>query len=598
MQSVKLKIDGMTCVSCENRIERKLQSTKGVINAKVSYASGTAIVTYNEKLISIEKIIAVIEQLDYKAAEATNQNISRSAKTTKILGVFVILLALYMLLNRFGALNIFNAFPQAKEGTGYGMLFIIGLLTSLHCVAMCGGINLSQCVPQDTAVSNNRKSTAILAPSLLYNFGRVISYTVIGGIVGGIGSVISFSGTMKGIVQLAAGVFMVIMGLNMLDIFPWLRRLNLRMPKIFAKKINEQKRSKSPLYVGLLNGLMPCGPLQSMQLYALSTGSPVKGAVSMLLFSLGTVPLMFGLGALSSFLSRKFTHRMMTVSAVLVVILGVSMFSSGMSLSGFSLPSLAVGTDAGTQNGNTAKVTDNVQVVTTKLSPGKYEPITVQKGIPVKWIIKAEKKDINGCNNEIYIPKFNIQKKLEPGDNVIEFTPTESGTFAYSCWMGMIRSKITVVDGANGGTDTSDSAEKKSDYRIPVDTIAVAEIKEGVQTVSIDMVADRFAPAVVVMQKDFYTVWNINGVEINDDNQTLFFPKYNALINMSEGKNELYLIPDGDFDFTTENNTFFGYVKVVDDITKIDIEAIKEEISQYVPTIQEYVDDSGLPTCH
>lgn len=598
MQSVKLKIDGMTCVSCENRIERKLQSTKGVINAKVSYASGTAIVTYNEKLISIEKIIAVIEQHDYKAAEATNQNISRSAKTTKILGVFVILLALYMLLNRFGALNIFNAFPQAKEGTGYGMLFIIGLLTSLHCVAMCGGINLSQCVPQDTAVSNNRKSTAILAPSLLYNFGRVISYTVIGGIVGGIGSVISFSGTMKGIVQLAAGVFMVIMGLNMLDIFPWLRRLNLRMPKIFAKKINEQKRSKSPLYVGLLNGLMPCGPLQSMQLYALSTGSPVKGAVSMLLFSLGTVPLMFGLGALSSFLSRKFTHRMMTVSAVLVVILGVSMFSSGMSLSGFSLPSLAVGTDAGTQNGNTAKVTDNVQVVTTKLSPGKYEPITVQKGIPVKWIIKAEKKDINGCNNEIYIPKFNIQKKLEPGDNVIEFTPTESGTFAYSCWMGMIRSKITVVDGANGGTDTSDSAEKKSDYRIPVDTIAVAEIKEGVQTVSIDMVADRFAPAVVVMQKDFYTVWNINGVEINDDNQTLFFPKYNALINMSEGKNELYLIPDGDFDFTTENNTFFGYVKVVDDITKIDIEAIKEEISQYVPTIQEYVDDSGLPTCH
>lgn len=452
----------MTCVNCENRIERKLQSTKGIIKVKVRYSSGTADITYDEKIIRIEKIITIIERLGYKAVEETEKN--KSADSSKVLGVCVILLALYMIMKRLGALDVFNAFPEAREGMGYGMLFVIGLLTSLHCVAMCGGINLSQTVSRNAQMS--KSGTAVLLPSVLYNSGRVISYTVIGGIVGAVGSVVSFSGTMKGVVQLAAGVFMIIVGLNMLNLFPGLRRLTPRMPKVFAKKINQQKSGKSPFIVGLLNGLMPCGPLQAMQLYALSTGSPVKGALSMLLFSLGTVPLMFGLGALSTFLSRKFTAKMMTVSAVLVVVLGISMFSSGMSLSGISLSNIIGGAGSGARNENIAKVTDNVQVVTTKLSSGSYEPITVQKGIPVRWIIKAEKKDINGCNNEIIIPEFNIDKKLMAGDNIIEFTPTESGTFPYSCWMGMIRSRITVVDDIENVGNAEAGAADRTDNRV------------------------------------------------------------------------------------------------------------------------------------
>jgi sulfite exporter TauE/SafE/copper chaperone CopZ len=430
MQSIILKIDGMTCVNCENRIEKMLKNTKGIIDTVVSYSSGTAEITYDENLIGIENIIEIIDGQGYKVVKETKEKANQRASLTKALGIAIILLSLYMIISRFGVFNVFNAFPQAEETTGYGMLFIIGLLTSLHCVAMCGGINLSQCVLQDTQKSNTLSKIAVLTPSFLYNLGRVLSYTIIGGIVGAVGSVAGFSGALKGVVQIAAGVFMVIMGLNMLNIFPWLRKFNPRMPKIFAKKINERKKSKSPLYVGLLNGLMPCGPLQAMQLYALSTGSPIKGAVSMLLFSLGTVPLMFGLGALSSFLSKKFTRKIMTVSTVLVIVLGVSMFAGGISLSGISFSAFAAEINTSARNMNVANISDNVQIVTTKLSSGSYEPITVQKGIPVKWIIKAEKKDMNGCNNEIVIPKFNIVKRLEIGDNIIEFTPTESGTFA------------------------------------------------------------------------------------------------------------------------------------------------------------------------
>ncbi len=450
-----LQVGGMTCTSCEMRIENALKKLDGILYAKAIYSSSNVYITYDANTIGLEEIIQTIEKLDYtvrnkpgaaapetNAKKAANDKANDKMSINHLLGIGIILFALcFIIQNTVG----FNFIPEINQSMGYGILFFVGLMTSLHCIAMCGGINLSQCISYKV----NGKSTGGLSqlrPGLLYNGGRVISYTVIGGIVGALGSGISFSGAAKGIVAIISGIFMVIMGLNMLNIFPWLRKLNPRIPKIIGNKIHNNNGKYGPFYVGLLNGLMPCGPLQAMQIYALGTGSFAAGALSMLMFSMGTVPLMFGFGAVSSILSGKFTHKMMKVSAVLIIVLGVVMTNRGLALSGFSVPSLPLGAGGGTQGRGIATVKDGVQVVTTRLSPGKYELITVQKGIPVKWTIRAQKGDINGCNNEIIIPKFNISKKLKEGDNIIEFTPTETGTFMYSCWMGMIRSKITVVD--------------------------------------------------------------------------------------------------------------------------------------------------------
>lgn len=611
-----LYVDNMTCVNCENTIERALDGRAGIGSVKASYSAGTVIVTYDPNEIDLDEIEEVIEEHDYhvqrqkitKSEKNAERKPAKSNNLTNIAGVGIIIFSLYIIFKRLGLTNIFYSFPIAKEGMGYGMLFIIGLLTSIHCVAMCGGITLSQCVPKDSGGAPLNK-LATVRPSLLYNLGRVISYTVIGGIIGALGSVVSFSGTMKGIVQILAGVFMVIMGINMLNIFPWLRKFNPRMPKIFAKKIYAQKRSNSPLYIGLLNGLMPCGPLQAMQLYALSTGSPVKGAVSMFLFSIGTVPLMFAFGALSSFLNKKFAGKMMTASAVLVVVLGVFMFSSGASLSGLTLPTFpsVTTTQASSSSIATATVSGGVQTVTTGLSSGRYEPIIVQKGIPVKWTIKAGSGDINGCNNSIVIPKYNIQQSLSEGDNVIEFTPNKSGTIPYSCWMGMIRSQITVVDDIKN-VDSSTAAAAGSgtagndnyiDYQIPTDQIEVAKIDDdGVQTIELALDENGITPAVFVMQKNLETKWNFTGKNINRvADSTLVFPYYNAQVQVLDGTNTITLYPDQDFDFFTSDTNLFGYVKVVDDINNIDLDAIKKEVSEYRPQ-DYYAGGGGLPSCH
>ncbi len=234
---------------------------------------------------------------------------------------------------------------------------------------------------------------------------------------------------------------MIVMSLNMLGIFAPLRKFNIRIPKKIAEVINKIKNGKSSFVIGLLNGLMPCGPLQSMQIYALSTGSFLGGAISMFLFSLGTVPLMFGFGAIASKLNKKFTSKMLTVSAIIIFILGLGMLKNGFSLSGINVLGMA-----SNDNENTAVLFQDYQEIKTEIDYGEYEAITVKKGIPVKWNMYVPEGKLNGCNGEIVIPKFNIDIKLQEGDNIIEFTPNEVGSIPYSCWMGMINSTINVIE--------------------------------------------------------------------------------------------------------------------------------------------------------
>jgi sulfite exporter TauE/SafE/copper chaperone CopZ len=448
MKTETIRLGGMTCVNCQNKIEKTLKNTLGVEDAAVSYKSGTAALTYNTSIVTMKEIRETIEKLGYKVLDGKTRT-----PAMEIIGTMVIILSLYVLLRALGIGTLASAFPLAEAGMGYGMLLVIGLITSVHCAAMCGGINLSQCIPQAAARPERAMRWDVLLPSILYNGGRAVSYTAVGVIAGALGQAFTVSGWFQGAVQLIAGIFMVIMGINMLDIFPWLRRFNPRMPKFFSPQKTD---NKSPLIIGLLNGLMPCGPLQAMQLYALSTGSPIAGGISMFLFSMGTIPLMFGIGTLSSVLSKKFTHRMMKIGAVLITVMGMTMFTYGWGLSGFSFnfvegsaaavnPPASNTTDTDGPGAFAPVIENGVQIVNSTLSGRRYPAITVQQGIPVKWIIDAPRGSITGCNNLMLIREYNIEYSFKPGENIIEFIPERAGRFSYSCWMGMIRSSITVV---------------------------------------------------------------------------------------------------------------------------------------------------------
>jgi len=614
LQKRSFLIDGMFCVNCQNIIEKELKNTAGVKKAAVNYRTGRAAVTYNEAIIGFDKISAVIENLGYKTLKDSGKNQALKNKSIpQIVGTLIIILALFMLIRAFGVSKLAAAFPLAQEGMNYGMLLIIGLLTSVHCIAMCGGINLSQTLKKEEKENklaiNNEQSTiredrtkkdriySLLLPSILYNGGRLVSYTAVGVLVGALGSVITLTGHFQGAVQIIAGVFMVIMGLNMLGLFPALRRLIPQMPaklqksfdSLFVKKTDKQKAGRGPFVIGFLNGFMPCGPLQAMQVYALSTGSPIRGGISMFLFCIGTIPLMFALGAASSALSgvkgRAFSRRVMQIGAILVAALGLIMFSNGWSLSGFPTPieRTASFRPYSENNSPAPAVQDGVQIINSTLLPGRYPAITVQQGVPVRWIINAPPGSINGCNNRMIIREYGIQHTFKQGDNVIEFTPAKAGKFRYTCWMAMIKSTITVLAEGESAADIRlpDITPKPAGVRIPTDTVAIAQIANRMQTVTIRLGNKGFEPAVIVMQKQIPTLWTISIDSLNPGNSGIVFPFYYAIIETEQDENTIRFIPDEDFEFYTMDNNFFGYVKVVNDITRVNVEAVKAEAAKF-----------------
>ena len=470
-----IHITGMTCPQCEAAIRRALLSLNGLTEADVRLRSGTAEILFDSMQLDEETIRKAVEAAGYGVASTAasrswpekafsdNQQSGDGVRSgvgplpaglsgvARTLLPFGLLLVGLLLASRF---SFFSFLPEITASMGYGMLFVTGLLTSLHCIGMCGGINLSQCLtrPSDTAGA----SGAAWKPSLAYNLGRVVSYTAIGGIVGAIGSVFSLPGAARGLFAIIAGLFTIVMGLSLLGTFPALHRIIPRLPASLRARLLGVDGRRGPFLVGLLNGLMPCGPLQAMQLYALGTGSALAGALSMLFFSLGTLPAMFALGAVGSLLGHRFRQGMMRAGALIVIVLGLVLIQRGLSLGGLA-PDLAwtaaqpasattAGANTGAPAGAPATDPDGFQLVAGEVSRGAYPDVTVKKGIPVRLNLHADAGTITGCNRTVVFPEYGIELDLREGDNIVEFTPDRPGAVGYTCWMGMVSGTITVKE--------------------------------------------------------------------------------------------------------------------------------------------------------
>lgn len=426
MKRVYIKIDGIHCVNCENTIKYALLSDKKV--KRVSFDGFIASITCEDNTKE-ESFINVINDLGYYTCKEyiSNDisNLKDNIRAKEFILIFLSVIILFIVIYKIFGYNVFNMIPTIDNNVTYGMLFITGLLTSVHCISMCGSINL-------VATINKENKRSIKRP-LLYNCGRIISYTVIGGIVGFVGKVISFNNIIIGIVIIIASVIMLLMSLTMLNVI-----------KFRFSFIKYKFNNRSPFIIGLLNGLIPCGPLQAMQVYALSTGSVLKGALSMMLFGLGTVPLMLFTGIIFSSVKGKTKILINKIASVLILILSLVMLNRGL---------LSLNIDLFKNNNYKdyvkTSIKDGYQDIEFDLDYDNYKDIIVQKDIPVRIIINVSKDKLTGCNNEIVINEYHIKKKLEVGKNIIEFTPNEVKTISYTCWMDMIKNNIKVIDDIN-----------------------------------------------------------------------------------------------------------------------------------------------------
>ncbi len=448
MKKLNLKVQGMTCSSCEVLIERNLKKIPGVEKVKVSLSREEAEIECSDD-VNIQQLQDAVKEKGYTLT-AQKDFIENPPKRSFILkdkeryseigAVMVVIIGAYILLRQFDLL------PKGlgvTDNMSYGFIFVIGLVAATStCLAVAGGLLLA------VAAKFNEKNPHLtrwqkFKPHIYFNVGRIASYTLLGGAIGALGSVLTLSPAMTGIFTIIASLLMIVMGLQLLGIFPWLNKVQIKMPKFIAHKVYDASNDKisktSSFLFGAATFLLPCGFTQALQLYVLGKGSFMVGALTMLAFSLGTLPSLVSVGAFSSFTKGNVKKYFMTFSAVLIIFLGIFNLTPGFNLvdAGIALSSVDNNVDS---NNDVQIIGENMdkQVINLEVRGLDYFPdrFILKKGIPVEWNIDG--KNAQGCAGVISVPKLGIIEKL-PLDSIktITFTPQHTGKMTFTCGMGM-----------------------------------------------------------------------------------------------------------------------------------------------------------------
>jgi sulfite exporter TauE/SafE len=334
----------------------------------------------------------------------------------------------------------------------------LGLVTSFHCVAMCGALVMTYAVKDGADGTLARR----LVPHAAYQTAKIVSYMLVGLVLGAIGAAFDIAG-VRGWVMLVAGLFMVMLGLNMTGRFPLLRHLTLKPPRflVSALAVNRRKaRSEAsagrvslatPLIFGALTGLMPCGPLQAAQLSAASAGSALAGAVSMLGFGLGTAPLMVAFGVGSGYLGSAFKRRMNLVAAIVVIVLGLVIFNRGSMLVGspitFQSARQVVAGAPAQQPSGYREGADGVAEVDLVIENIRFMPEVLSIPADRSVRVYVDRREGNACSDQLAVPQLGVLVDLAPFDTtVVELSAVPQGTYTLTCGMGMMSGQL--VSGA------------------------------------------------------------------------------------------------------------------------------------------------------
>src|SRR3989344_801414 len=556
MKKVELKINGMHCASCEVLIERNFKKIRGIEKVNVNHATGKATI-YFSQTPQYKDLEAAVKEGGYSISlpnpRYSGSNMPRTTvkkKTGKdFIGIgatFLIIVAVYLVLKQFDFLP--DNF-SISSNMSYGFVFMIGLVAAISsCIAVTGGLLLAV-AGKYNELNPNLNGYQKFKPHIYFNIGRIISYTLLGGAVGALGSVLTISTKATGFLTIFVSLIMVILGFQLLNLFPWLRRFQPKMPKFLAHRIHDASSSGNkgaPFFLGASTFFLPCGFTQALQLYILTTGNFTVGALTMLAFSLGTLPALISLGAISSFVKGAFQKHFLRFAGVFVVLLGLFNVNNGLALTGSSIDLAQIFR----QNNNTiqtdtsqkAGIIGGKQIISMKITGLEYLPanFTVVQGIPVEWHVDGT--EAQGCARVIVSSQLGIAEYLPAqGEKVISFTPEQTGSVACSCPMGMTTrgSAFEVVPNIEGivpATDSGTSFDLNSEQQI---------LNGPFQKVSLEMSRERGVyPNSFKIKKNIPVQLTIDAkVPLGGCMSVMVIPEYAVTLPMKLGENKTVFTP-------------------------------------------------------
>ena len=282
-------VTGMHCKACILLTEGELREHPKVVSAKSDLGARRVTVRGDFGSMSQATLVSELNQLLEKHGyhlSIDQPDEKRDFSDFRVaLPLALLLIGFFVLLQKNGLMELLDTTQEVS----YGTAFFIGIVASLSsCLAVVGGLVLS-------VSASFAKQGDDIKPQLLFHVGRLIAFFFLGGMIGALGSHFTLSVTGTFVLSALTGVVMLFLGLNLLDIFFWTKRVQFGMPKRigeFAYRLKDMNHRFTPFLLGAVTFFLPCGFTQSMQVYTLSAGSFLVGALTMTAFALGTLPVL------------------------------------------------------------------------------------------------------------------------------------------------------------------------------------------------------------------------------------------------------------------------------------------------------------------
>ncbi len=363
-----------------------------------------------------------------------------------------------------------NGIAIASGSSTWGQIvvaFVTGITTGgLSCLAVQGGLlasSLAHQIEQDYIASvpqtHKRKQaaaqrTSSALPIILFLAAKLATYTLLGALLGWLGSYLSLSPMTRAMLMIAIGIFMVGNALRMFNVHPIFRYFSIEPPKFITRYIRKTAKGTdtfTPLFLGALTVFIPCGVTQAMMATALGTGSAVMGAALMFAFILGTSPVFFIVAYLATELGAKLEKFFMRFVAVVVLVLGFVTINGGLNLLGspFSFNNLTRGvlpssSSVSAPDSSSARASAPNGQLTLNVQGDGYFPQTLKAPANISLTLNLITNQTYSCARDFVIPALNYYKLLPAtGSEQVTIPPQPAGTkLFFTCSMGMYTGQI------------------------------------------------------------------------------------------------------------------------------------------------------------
>jgi sulfite exporter TauE/SafE/copper chaperone CopZ len=446
MNKKTFSIRGMHCRSCELLTEDELSQVPGVSKVKTNFRTGAVEVLYEGAAPSDEALREAVKRAGYEVGIGKRPWFTDDiSEWVKVLFAAGIVFLLYVASRAFGLFDI--TFQSTENLSSLSFVLLLGLVAGLStCMAIVGGMVLAISARYSEMHPEASVRQKFL-PNVSFNVGRVVGFAVLGGLLGAAGSTLSLSSLSVGTLIVLVSFIMVLIGFQLLELFPRLSTWKLMLPKGIAKALgikahtNKEYSHGRTIFLGAATFFLPCGFTQAVQLFVVTQGSFMIGFMSMGAFALGTAPGLLGIGGITAAAKGNFRNFFFKIAGIIVIALGIFNFQNGVALMKLGPVKQA---DVMTNDSDTG--TGEVQVIRIVQKGNGYFPdqVTVKRGQKVRLIVDSEES--YSCAASLSIPKVGIRKTLKPGENVFEFTPGASGDIPFSCSMGMYDGVIHVTE--------------------------------------------------------------------------------------------------------------------------------------------------------